>query len=184
MLFKKDPPGFYIETIKKEYTETDPVLFDTSEFDWCARLESVTPQLVKELAPVLSDGFAGLKTNPEERFQFPPKIWKGYPFYFNGFKIKKHLKDYPFVTEELAKIPNMVSASVSVLEPGAQLLPHNGNSNGVMRYHLGLNIPAPMPECGFIIGGHELSWEVGKSFMFCNMNVHSAHNKPTKGAIF
>ena len=180
MFFQKDPPGFYIETIHKEYTAKDPVFFDTLPFAWCRELESKTAEIIECLKPVLADDFAGLTTNPEDRFQFPPKIWKGFGFYFNGFKFKKNLQDYPFLAEELKKIPNLVSASVSVLEPGAQLLPHNGNSNGVMRYHLGLNIPAPMPDCGFIIGGQGVSWKVGKSFMFCNMNVHSAHNKTTK----
>ena len=180
MFFTKNPPGFYIETIHKEYTAKDPVFFDTAPFAWCQELEAKAPQIIECLRPVLADDFAGLTTNPEDRFQFPPKIWKGFPFYFNGFKFQKHLDAYPFLAAELAKIPDMVSASVSVLEPGAHLLPHNGNSNGVMRYHLGLNIPAPMPECGFIIGGQGVSWEVGKSFMFCNMNVHSAHNKTSK----
>ena len=180
MASRQDPPNFYIETIHKEYKGNDPVFFDTAPFPWAAELEAKTPQLIECLKPVLSDDFKGLRDNPEDGFQFPPKIWKGFPFYFNGFKFKKNLHDYPFLAVELAKIPNLLSASISVLEPGAQLLPHNGNSNGVMRYHLGLNVPAPMPDCGFIIGGHEVSWVVGKSFMFCNMNVHSAHNKTNK----
>ena len=180
MFSQKDPDGFYMETIHKEYASKDPVFFDLDDFTWTRELERNADKIIECLAPVLAEDFSGLRNNGQDRFQFPPKIWKGFMFYFHGFKVKKNLKDYPYLASELAKIPNLVLAAVSVLEPGSHLLPHNGNSNGVMRYHLGLNIPAPMPDCGFIIAGSEVSWEKGKSFMFCNMNVHSAHNKTNR----
>lgn len=171
------PEGFYIETLHKEYKESDPVFFDMSQFDWVKRIEADADKIVAELAPIFEPNFEGLIVNPDSHFQFPPKIWKGYPFYFNGFKFKKRLKQYPLLADHLLKIPNLISATISVLEPGSLLLPHNGNSNGVMRWHTGLKVPAKMPDCGLIIGGQEVSWEVGKSFAFCNMQVHSAHNK-------
>lgn len=169
------PKDFYIETIHENYTANDPVFFNTENFEWCKRLEEKSPEIIKCLEKIFEPNFSGLLTNPET-FQFPPRIWKAYPFYFNGFKIKKHMQEFPCMEEILKDIPNLISASVSVLKPGSRLLPHNGNSNGVMRYHLGLKVPAKMPQCGFIIAGKEVSWEVGKSFMFCNMQVHSAHN--------
>jgi hypothetical protein len=171
----KLPKEFYIETIHDNYTANDPVFFNTEDFEWCKRLEENAPAIIHCLQKMFDPSFSGLITNPET-FQFPPKIWKAYPFYFNGFKINKHLREFPCMEEFLKDIPNLISASVSVLKPGSRLLPHNGNSNGVMRYHLGLKVPAQMPQCGFIIAGNEVSWEVGKSFMFCNMQVHSAHN--------
>lgn len=169
--------NFYIETLHKKYRGGDPVFFDLSHEQWVMEIEANAEKIVKELAPLLAPDFPGLLVNFDTQFQFPPKIWKGFPFYFNGLKFKKNLSQYPLLAAHLEKIPNMVSASVSVLEPGARLLPHNGNSNGVMRWHMGLKVPAKMPDCGFIIAGKEISWEVGRSFAFCNMEMHSAQNK-------
>lgn len=180
MFFQKDPIGFYIETIHKEYTTNDPVFFDLQQFPWAAELEKESSEIIKTLSPLYDDNFDSFIINPEERFQFPPKIWKGYQFMFNGFKFKKHLELFPLIDEKLSNIPNLVSASVSILEPNSRLLPHNGNSNGIMRYHLGLKIPAQMPDIGFIIAGQEVSWQEGKGFMFCNMHVHSVHNLTNK----
>lgn len=179
MIFKKDPipENFYIETLHEEYRGGDPVFFDLSQERWVKEIEADAEKIIAELAPVLDPDFPDLILNLDSQFQFPPKIWKGFPFYFNGFKFKRRLKSYPLLAGHLSKIPNLITASVSVLEPGALLMPHNGNSNGVMRWHTGLKVPAKMPDCGFIIGGQEVSWEIGKSFAFCNMQVHSAHNR-------
>jgi hypothetical protein len=177
MFFQSIPTNFYIETIHKKYTAQDPVFFDLSQEEWVKRMEADAEIIIKELAPIFEPDFEGLTVNFDANFQFPPKIWKGYPFYFNGFTFEKRLKKYPLLAAHLSKIPNLITASISVLEPGAWLLPHNGNSNGVMRWHTGLKVPAKMPDCGFIIDGQQVSWEVGKSFAFCNMYVHSAHNK-------
>ena len=106
-----------------------------------------------------------------------------FPFcivYFNGFKIKKNLFNYPYVEDLLSEIPYLISASISVLKPGAKILPHTGNTNGIMRYHLGLKIPAAYPECGMTINGVNISWQKGHDLMFCDMKLHSVQNLSEK----
>jgi hypothetical protein len=168
--------GFYIETIHDEYKENDPIFFDKNKFAWVAELEGIYKNIMEELSPIFENDFSNLITNPEVHIQFPPQIWKGYPFYFNGLKIKKHLKHFPFIEKELSRIPNLITASISVLEPGSWLLPHNGSTNAIMRVHLPLKIPGKFPDCGMTIAGHEISWEEGKILMFCDMHVHSVRN--------
>ena len=180
MFFQKDHPDFFIETIHKHFTGADPVFFDKKDFPWVADLESKAPQLIKSLEPLFADDCKDLQLNPEDRFQFPPKIWSGLLLYFYGVKYKKNLAKYPELAEVLSKIPNLISANISVLQPHSWLLPHNGASNGFVRCHLGLRVPAPAPICAFTIAGQEISWEEGKIFMFGDMNVHSAHNGSDK----
>jgi hypothetical protein len=167
---------FYIETIHKNYIANDPVFFDKSKFNWAADLENNFSEIKKSLAPIFNDDFKGLMTNPEVHIQFPPKIWKGYPFYFNGIKIKKHLKMFPYIENILANIPHLINASITVLEPGAWLLPHNGSTNAVVRVHLPLIVPGHFPNCGMTIAGHNISWKEGELLLFCDMQVHSVRN--------
>jgi hypothetical protein len=170
------PEDFYIETIHKNYIVNDPVFFDKSKYSWARDLEKNFSEIKNSLSPIFKDDFKGLIVNPEVHIQFPPKLWKGYPFYFNGLKIQKHLKPFPYLAAQLEKIPHLITASISVLEPGAWLLPHNGSTNAIMRIHLPLKVPALFPECGMTIAGHDLSWKEGDLLFFCDMQVHSVRN--------
>ncbi len=172
----KMPPQFFIETIHDKYMASDPIFFDKTEFPWAADLEKNFPELMQCLAPVFESNFQGLAVNPEVHIQFPPKLWKGFVFYVNGIKFKKNLKKFPFLAQKLADIPHLITASISVLEPGASLLPHNGSTNAVMRVHLPLKVPGKFPECGMSIEGHEVSWREGEIFMFCDMKMHHVQN--------
>lgn len=172
----KLPSDFFIETIHDKYLADDPVFFDKTHFPWASDLEKSFPEIMRCLAPVFEDDFQGLATNPEVQIQFPPKLWKGFVFIVNGMKHKKNLMAFPFIAQKLSEIPHLITASISVLEPGASLLPHNGSTNAVMRVHLPLKIPGEFPECGMSIDGHEVSWKEGEILMFCDMKIHHVQN--------
>ena len=154
----------------------DPIFFDKKVFPWAADLENNFYEIIHCLGPVFEDNFQGLATNPETHIQFPPKLWKGFAFYIYGIKLKKNLKQFPFLAQKLAKIPHLITAGISVLEPGATLLPHTGSTNAIMRVHLPLKVPGKFPECGMSIEGHDVSWKEGEIFMFCDMKMHYVQN--------
>lgn len=169
--------GFYIETIHKAYEGyDDPVFFNKDDFPWVKELEDSYDEIMTCLSPIFEEGYNDLTINPETHLQFPKKGWKTLVFCFYGIQIRSNLKKFPFLAEKLAKIPNMICASISMLEPGTKVLPHNGNTNAIMRVHLALKIPAKYPECGMVIEDHAFSWEEGKAFMFCNMKMHHVQN--------
>jgi aspartyl/asparaginyl beta-hydroxylase (cupin superfamily) len=167
---------FYIETIHDKYLDQDSTFFDKSQFSWAADLEESYPDIMRCLAPIFEPDFKGLVINPEVHIQFPPKLWKGFVFYFNGIKFQNNLRQFPFLADKLAKIPHLISASISVLEPGAKILTHNGSTNAIIRTHLPLKIPGVYPECGMNIENHEITWKEGEILMFCDMKMHNAQN--------
>lgn len=172
--------GFYIETIHPAYHGKDPVFFDKSAFGWALDLESFYPQIKEELAPLLSNDFSDFSVNPEAHIQFPPRLWKQFVFYFNGIKFNRHLERFPLTANVLAGIPHLVNANISVLEPGAHILPHSGNTNAVVRAHLPLVVPASKPACSMTIAGKEISWIEGEILLFCDMHLHSTRNDTHK----
>jgi len=172
--------SFYIETIHDQYLADDPVFFDKTQFAWVDDLEKCFPEILESLQPMFEPDFKGLFVNPEVHIQFPPKLWKGFVFYFNGIKFEKNLKQYPYLAQKLANIPHLISAGISVLEPGAALLPHNGSTNAVVRAHLPLIVPGSFPECGMSIDGHDISWKEGEILLFCDMKMHHVQNYTSK----
>jgi aspartyl/asparaginyl beta-hydroxylase (cupin superfamily) len=168
--------NFYIETIHKHYNANDPIFFNKADFSWVSDLENNYEKIMECLAPVFLAEFKGLIINTEYSIQFPPKLWKGFVFYFNGILFKKNLKQFPFLAEKLKSIPHLITASVTVLEPGARLIPHTGSTNATMRVHLPLKIPGQYPECGMSIEGQNISWKEGEIFIFCDMKMHSVQN--------
>ena len=168
--------GFYIETIHTKYCSNDPIFFDKTQFEWAADLEKCYPEIMESLAPVFRDDFEGLAVNPEVQIQIPPKLWKGFHFYFNGIKSGRNLKRFPLLAQKLASIPNLITASISVMEPGSRLSPHTGSTNAIIRVHFPLKIPAGFPECGMIIDNQNFSWKEGEIMMFCDMKMHSVRN--------
>lgn len=171
----------YLETIHGQYIGyDDPVFFEKNDFTWAGELERVYPEIMQALQPIFQPEFDGFQPNPETHIQFPPKLWKGFTFYFNGIKFKKNLNRFPYIAERLKSIPHLVSASISILEPGAKVLPHTGSTNAIMRVHLPLLIPGEWPACGMSIAGYELSWREGELLMFCDMQMHHVQNFTSK----
>ena len=175
-------PEFFIETIHPYFKGPEPLFFEKTNYPWAVELEKNTSNLIKSIGPLLDDDNDFKSTLGRIKAELPDnkKTWQGYYFYFNGIKVKKHLDAYPEVATELAKIPNLVTANIAILEPNSRILPHRGTTNGFLRCHLGLKIPAPLPECGFIVGDEQVSWEDGKLWIFGDMNIHVAFNNTQK----
>ncbi len=99
--------------------------------------------------------------------------WKWYVMKdFNG--VNENAQKYmPRTLALLESMPNVVSASISILEPHTSLQPHVGYYKGLLRYHLGLRIP---PGNVLTVDGHEYEWKDGQGVLFDDMYTHSVRN--------
>jgi beta-hydroxylase len=62
-----------------------------------------------------------------------------------------------------------------MLGPGRRLPEHRGPNKGVLRYHLGLKVPAP-DSCGIRVGGQTRHWREGEGLLFDDTLPHEAWN--------
>jgi hypothetical protein len=83
---------------------------------------------------------------------------------------------FPRTWELLRDIPGITAASLNLLEPNTTIKPHVGNTNAIIRCHLGLRVPAPAPRCAFRVGEETRSWEDGRFLLFCDAHRHTAWN--------
>jgi len=95
-------------------------------------------------------------------------------------RFNKNRKRFPVTTSSIDKIPNCVFAAVSILPPGTEIAPHYGDTNGIVRVHLGLIVPAPYPEIAIRVGDEEQGWAEGELLCFINVQKHSVWNRSDK----
>jgi beta-hydroxylase len=95
-----------------------------------------------------------------------------------SFMMKYHhrIDKFPKTWEIVNKIPNVVSMQVAVLKPHTRIKAHFGDSNAIIRNHLGLVIPGKYPELGFRNGSQERCWEEGKVLSLCISHRHYVWN--------
>lgn len=86
-------------------------------------------------------------------------------------------KKFPILTSITDKIPSITTVTISVLSPDTEIKPHYGDTNGVIRVHLGLIVPDPYPVIGMKVGGEDTGWKEGELLLFTIVKQHSVWSK-------
>lgn len=112
----------------------------------------------------------------------PPELVGENPWnniYLENFmwQFHNHRKHFPVTCSLLNKIPGFTLAAISILSPQSTIEPHYGDTNAIIRCHLGLHIPAPYPVCGIRVGNEERGWENGELTIFSEAHYHTVWNR-------
>lgn len=74
---------------------------------------------------------------------------------------------------------NILSIAVAVLEPGVRLAAHSGPYAGILRYHLGVEVPAVNPPY-IRVKDQYYTWQVGKSVVLDDVFDHEVYNEASE----
>jgi aspartyl/asparaginyl beta-hydroxylase (cupin superfamily) len=79
-------------------------------------------------------------------------LWNN--IYLENFmwQFHNHRKHFPVTCSLLNQISGCTLAVISILSPQSTIATHYSDTNSVIRCHLGLQVPAPYPECGIQVG--------------------------------
>lgn len=88
----------------------------------------------------------------------------------------KNIRYFPYTWSIIKQVPNCVFAGISILPPHTKINPHYGDTNGIIRAHLGLIVPKPYPDIAIHVGDEERGWEEGKLLCFVNVTKHWVWN--------
>lgn len=157
------------------YKGTDPHYYDVRETSWGADIEANWLEIRNELDSLIAGGHEMMPYFAKDMVN-KAQSWKTIPFFAWGVKFHKNTKKCPNTIKLLESIPGMVSASFNLLEPHSTIKPHYGDTNAIYRCHLGLYIPAGLPQCGFKVGDEDRPWQEGKLLLFCDAHYHTAWN--------
>ncbi len=155
------------------------VFFDTADFAWVAKIEAGFELIRAELDAVLlrREQIPNLQDlSPDQEVLTQGEEWKSLIFHAYGRAVPANCARCPATAQLLRQIPGMKSAMFSILAPHKHLPEHRGPYKGVLRYHLGLLIPAPAQASGIRVAGQTRHWAEGSSLVFDDSHSHEAWN--------
>lgn len=168
----------------KRYEGSQPPFYNKEELPWIKTLEDNWEIMKEELLQYLSKTPDGLQPYfINETMSFPPRQWKTMGLYYWKFRIHHVCKECPKTEAIIKQLPNCTSFSVSMLEPGSNINPHQGDTDAIIRCHIGLVVPGTLPDLGFQVGNEIRTWEEGKALPFCDAITHTAWNHTDKRRI-
>ncbi len=159
-----------------EYAGGDPAFYDAGELGWPRIMEDNWHVVREEFEARFSEG-RSLTTFFDEAMISRHGAWKTHSLFVHGLRYHDNLKDFPRTEALLRRIPGLVSASFSWIDSPSEIKPHHGDSNMIVRGHLGLKVPAGLPECGLEVNGESRGWEEGRMLLFCDAYIHRAWNR-------
>lgn len=162
------------------YRGSMPAYFDRSGFEWTYLNRALFSELSSEINTLIQENENILEPYFHEGLITKKGSWKGLSFVLWDRSFPENGNRCPKTMAFLKSIPGLTSASLSVLDAQADILPHYGDTNTVVRAHLGLQVPASLPECGLEVNGIQRSWVEGEWILFCDAHLHRAWNKTNK----
>ena len=161
--------------------EQRPVFFDVDEVcPQLRELERACPAIRAELDALL-DGRVAMpryhEVNPpaSEISSTTEGNWRVFLLELLGHKPQENRARCPATCAALARVPGVLQAFFSVLEPGKSVPLHNGPYVGYLRYHLGLRVPADAPPL-IRVNGQDYAWKEGESVLFDDSWPHEVIN--------
>lgn len=103
------------------------------------------------------------------------KDWRLYYAYVLGVTNEQAREDVPTLLEFAERTPGVVSAMVSVLEPGVHLDAHEGPYAGILRYHLCIETAAVNPP-RIRVDQEYYTWKAGESIVLDDTFEHEVRN--------
>jgi aspartyl/asparaginyl beta-hydroxylase (cupin superfamily) len=157
----------------------DAPFFESDRFPWIAQVEASWTLIREELEGVLADREAlpNFQDISKDQIEITDDDrWKTFFLYGYGFEAELGVRMCPRTAALMRQIPGMTTAMFSILSPRKHILDHRGPYKGVLRYHLGLIVPADAPACRIRVGEEVRHWEEGKSLVFDDTFNHEVWN--------
>jgi beta-hydroxylase len=179
MRLGKDLRPFIDRTIARYSEVGDPAVFDPGTFPSVRHLEAKWETIRDEAAGVLTDGkrLPGVETiSPDHGRIADGDGWRSYFLYGYGYPVESAVRRCPETAALVSRIPNLLSAFFSVMEPGQRLRPHHGPTKAIITWHLPLRVPRRSQDCRIKIAGEWHEWREGRSLIFDDTYRHEVRN--------
>ncbi|MCX7728048.1 MAG: aspartyl/asparaginyl beta-hydroxylase domain-containing protein, partial [Bacteroidia bacterium] len=169
---------FSILSKDARYISDEPNFILPETLEWTKNSEYVASIIKEELEDYLKNN--DLQSYFNTTMSDDVRKWKTISLKWWGLEFYSRQRHFPKTTQFINSIPNLISASFNLLEANSSIYPHCGDTNGIYRCHLGLIIPAGLPECGFRVENEKREWKEGQWLIFIDAKEHEAWNKSEK----
>lgn len=159
----------------------DQAVFDPHIFPWVRDLEQNWQAICKEITLVRASNMPALgEISPDHGRIAADVRWRTFFLEGYGYKRLENRSRVPITASLIDKIPDVCTATFSVLEGGCHIPRHRGMTKGMLTYHLGLCVPKDRTQCWIQIEEgeklHVHPWSDGQSLLFDNTYNHEVWN--------
>ena len=166
-----------------DYAGTGPVFYPREECPWLDAMEREWRTVRAELEAYLDGGRRTLAASyvPDD---VAIQGWRSINFVTYRHWYRPNCAPFPRTVALLRSIPYLTSAFINLLEPGATLPPHNGDTDATYRSHLGLIVPSESVEaCGLAVHDQQIGWREGGTFAFNEAFRHHVWNRTDRDRV-
>jgi ornithine lipid ester-linked acyl 2-hydroxylase len=109
-------------------------------------------------------------------YRYSEKGWRTMNLYSYFLRYDENCRKLPVIDSVVRQIPGMCLAQVAVLEPHTRIKAHFGDTNVIVRSHLGLIVPGDLPDLGIQVGRERRCWKEGDVLALQIARRHYAWN--------
>jgi beta-hydroxylase len=162
----------------------DDPFVDPSELPGLIELGSHWRTIRDELLPLLAEREkipAFRDISPDHQRIATDTKWKSFFLEGYGFHAEENCARCPETMALLRKVPGLVVAFFSIMEPGTQVPSHRGVTKAWYNCHLGLVVPEG--KIGIEIAGRTVGWREGEWLVFDETNSHRVWNETDEARV-
>ena len=151
----------------------------TDHFPWLRHIEEAVPLIRAEADYLLQHLDAVPPMNqmsPDHQRIAGDGGWRSFFLIGYGYRLDANCRRCPNTVSALKRVPGLVTALFSILEPGMHVGRHRGVSKGIMIAHLGVRVPKAAHCCRMDVDGHNVEWAEGRTFVFDDTYPHEVWN--------
>jgi len=175
----KDEQLTYLRPPKEYYTGKLPNFYNPEDFPELQILTENWEKIRDEIL-VFEKKFGYIKGM--DYFSSPAEVEGSEPW--STINLMSYMRKYhhnrerfPFLTSITDQIKNCCTVTISILPPNTNIKPHYGDTNGIIRAHLGLVVPDLYPVTAIKVGEEARGWEEGKLLLFTVVQKHEVWSK-------
>jgi aspartyl/asparaginyl beta-hydroxylase (cupin superfamily) len=164
-----------------DYVSDEKSFIDAGEITGVKDLEKNYGVILKELETYLSAH--QMQGHFNVTMVDKPQSWKVRSLRVWDVEMYEIQKHFTKTMTLLNAIPGVVGISFNLLEAQAKIKPHCGDTNAILRCHLGLKVPVAAPDCALKVKEEIRGWENGKVLAFNDAYQHEAWNLSNENRI-
>jgi aspartyl/asparaginyl beta-hydroxylase (cupin superfamily) len=166
----------FFHSDESEFLSDDPPFYNPMEFDTVKSILSQYDVIKNELQDYVSGRVNIAVSNPNAPYKNMESSWQHLYFLNYMLPYKSGIESFPRTSAILLSNTDVTLCGIATLKAGGKLMPHCGETNTIIRCHLGLKIPGQLPEVGIRVKDEQRSWQEGGVIAFNDAFNHEAWN--------
>lgn len=157
------------------YTGAEPAFYDVEKLPGTKILRENYETIRKEIVDYYESQGDRIEANFTP-YAYAEKGWRTANLYSYFLRYPDVCARFPKTDAVVRQIPGMCLAQVAVLDPHTRVKAHLGDTNALIRSHLGIVVPGTLPEIGIHVGHEKRAWVEGDVFAIQIARRHYAWN--------